>query len=64
MAAYALADMLADFGKRPPQPLPTATPRDGAPAKPDAPPADMETLLAQERMRTEEAVSERLVGRA
>jgi hypothetical protein len=62
MAAYALADMLADFGKRPPQPPPAATPRDGAPAKPDAPRPDMETLLAQERMRTEEAVSGRLAA--
>jgi hypothetical protein len=61
MAAYALADMLADFGKRPPQPPPAATPRDGA-AKSDAPRPDMESLLAQERMRTEEAVSERLAA--
>ncbi|MDN5926536.1 MAG: hypothetical protein L0I29_05630 [Hyphomicrobiales bacterium] len=68
MAAYALADMLADFGKRPQQP-PPAMPHGsegpfegGVRAKPGNPEPDMEALLAQERARTEKTVTERLVA--
>jgi hypothetical protein len=60
MAAYALADMLADFGKRPPPA--TGSTVDRPPEKPDDPKPDIEALLAEERARTEEAVSERLAA--
>ena len=61
MAAYALVDALADFGKRPLRP--PAAGEDKAPAKPAAPEPDIEpdieALLAEERARTEKAASER-----
>lgn len=59
MAAHALADMLADFGKRPPGP---AAPVDRRPATPESPKPDIDALLAEERGRTEKAVSERLAA--
>jgi hypothetical protein len=62
MAGYALADMLADFGKRPPQPPRAAAPRDGAPAKPGTPQPDIDALLAEERAQTEKLVTERLAA--
>jgi hypothetical protein len=62
MAAYALADMLADFGKRPPQPPRAAPPGNAAPVRPDMPQPDIEALLAEERARTEKAVTERLTA--
>jgi hypothetical protein len=62
MAAYALADMLADFGKRPQQPPRAAPSEVGASAKPDKPEPDIETLLAEERARTEKTVTEKLAA--
>jgi hypothetical protein len=62
MAAYALADMLADFGIRPPQPPRPAQPGNAAPVRPDMPQPDIEALLAEERARTEKAVTERLTA--
>lgn len=62
MAAYALADMLADFGKRPQQPPRAAPSGIGASAKPDKPEPDMEALLADERARTEKSVTESLTA--
>jgi hypothetical protein len=62
MAAYALADMLADFGKRPQQPHRAAPSEVGASAKPDKPEPDIETLLAEERARAEKTVTEKLAA--
>lgn len=62
MTAYALADMLADFGKRPQQPPRAAPSEVGASAKPDKPEPDMEALLADERARTEKSVTESLTA--
>jgi hypothetical protein len=62
MAAYALADMLADFGKRPQRPPRGAPSEVGASAKPDKPEPDIETLLAEERARTEKTVTEKLAA--
>jgi hypothetical protein len=62
MAAYALADLLADFGKPPPQPPRAVPPGDSAAAKPEKSGPDIEALLAEERARTEKEVAERLAA--
>jgi len=58
MTAYALVDALADFGKRPLRALVAG--EDKAPAKPAFSEPDIEAMLAEERARTEKAVTERL----
>ncbi len=65
MAAHALADMLADFAPRR-QPFPSSvkggrSPVENAVSK-SAEPVDIDALLAEERLRTEESVTTRLLG--
>jgi hypothetical protein len=60
MAGYELADMLADFAERPPRASRGGTQAETAAAP--GPKLDIDALLAEERERTERAVSERLAA--
>jgi hypothetical protein len=62
MSGFALADMLADFAERPRR-APGAPWRvEPTPGKQDGPALDVDALLAEERTRTEQALSERLAA--
>jgi hypothetical protein len=60
MAVYALADALADFGKRPQRPPVGGALEERTSAIPADRQPDIEALLEEERARTEKAVLERL----
>jgi hypothetical protein len=62
MAVYALADALADFGKRPQRPPAGGALQERTSAMPADSQPDVEALLAEARASTEKAVSERLAG--